>query len=126
VTGRGLGGQGIRSPSDRGRGCRGLGDRGAVAAEFAVSLPAVVVVIALGVGALAVGASQVRLQDAVSDAARLAARGESDARVTAVLAAADATGAIERRGDDLVCVTASLPASLFDLRATGCALDGGL
>jgi hypothetical protein len=42
------------------------------------------------------------------------------------LAAADATGAIERRGDDLVCVTASLPSSLFDLRATGCALDGGL
>jgi hypothetical protein len=125
VTGRGLGGRRVQSPRDRGRGCRGLGDRGAVAAEFAVSLPAVVVVIALGVGALAVGASQVRLQDAVSDAARLAARGESDARVTAVLAAADATGAIEHRGDDLVCVTASLPASLFDLRATGCALDGG-
>jgi hypothetical protein len=125
VTGRGLGGRGMRNPADHGRDFRGLGDRGAVAAEFAVSLPAVVVVIALGIGALAVGASQVRLQDAVSDAARLAARGESDARVTAVLAAADATGAIERRGDDLVCVTASLPSSLFDLRATGCALDGG-
>ena len=55
-------------------------DRGAVAAEFAVALPALVLVIALGVGALSAGSRQVRLQDAVADAARLAAREDDPGR----------------------------------------------
>ena len=50
---------------------RGLGDdRGSVVAEFAVALPAVVLVVLLGVGALGASATQVRLQDAAADAAR--------------------------------------------------------
>ena len=60
---------------------RGLGDdRGSVVAEFAVALPAVALVLLLGAGALGACAQQVRLQDAAADAARLVARGESDAR----------------------------------------------
>ncbi|GAA0502339.1 TadE family type IV pilus minor pilin [Microbacterium aurantiacum] len=95
-------------------------------AEFAVALPAIVIVLALGIGALGATARGVRLQDAVSDAARLAARGESADRVHAVVAAAvdDATATIEHR-DDIVCITARAPVAVLTLTATGCALAGG-
>lgn len=103
-------------------------ERGSVVAEFAVALPAVVLVLAFGVGALSIGARHVRLQDAVADAARLSARGESAQRVHGAVeaAVAGASVAVVPRGD-LVCVSASAPA-LFGLRisATGCALAGGL
>jgi Flp pilus assembly protein TadG len=110
---------------------RGLGDdRGSVVAEFAVALPAVGLVLLLGAGALGACAQQVRLQDAAADAARLAARGEDAGRAEAAVTAAvpGATMAIDRR-DDLVCVVASaaMPIALpLTLRATSCALDGGL
>ena len=103
-------------------------ERGSVVAEFAVALPAVLLVLLLGVGVLGAGARHVRLQDAVADAARLAARGESSDRVHAAVttAAPDASGVIEQRGD-MVCVVASAPALLsLRLTATGCALAGGL
>jgi len=103
-------------------------DRGSVVAEFAVALPAVLVVLLVGVGTLAAASGQVRLQDAVADAARLSARGEPAGRVHAAVSAAvpGATVEIAERGD-LVCVTASTP-SLLGLRLTadGCALAGGL
>ncbi|WP_341997702.1 hypothetical protein MRBLWH7_003999 [Microbacterium sp. LWH7-1.2] len=103
-------------------------DRGAVVAEFAVALPAVVLVLVLGVGALAAASRQVRLQDAVADAARLSARGESDQRVRDAVATTvgEASVEITPRGD-LVCVSATASA-LFGVRVTaaGCALAGGL
>lgn len=103
-------------------------EAGSVVAEFAVALPAVVLVLAFGVGALSIGARHVRLQDAVADAARLSARGEPEQRVRGAVgeAVAEASVAVAPKGD-LVCVTASAPA-LFGLRvsATGCALAGGL
>ncbi|WP_137843264.1 TadE family type IV pilus minor pilin [Microbacterium sp. 2FI] len=110
---------------------RRLGDdRGAVVAEFAVALPAVVLVLVLGAGVLTASARQVRLQDAASDAARLAARGEDDERVHSAVTAAlpGAQVAVDRR-DDLVCVTARSAAPFavgLMLTATGCALAGGL
>jgi Flp pilus assembly protein TadG len=110
---------------------RGLGDdRGSVVAEFAVALPAVAIVVLLGAGALGACATQVRLQDAAADAARLAARGEPDGRARSVVAAAvpGADTVLARRGD-LVCVTASASAATsvpIALTATSCALDGGL
>jgi Flp pilus assembly protein TadG len=109
---------------------RGLGDdRGSVVAEFAVALPAVVLVMLLGAGALGACARQVRIQDAAADASRLIARGESDGRAQAVAAAA-VSGAhvvIDARGD-LICVTISAAAGTLPLRldATSCALAGGL
>lgn len=106
-----------------------LGERGAVAAEFAVALPAVLLVVLLGVGVLGTGARQVRLQDAAADAARLVARGDEPARAAAVVAAVGGTASIEPRGD-LVCVIATAPAPLplplAPLTATSCALAGGL
>ena len=109
---------------------RGLGeDRGSVVAEFAVALPAVALVLLLGAGSLGACARQVRLQDAAADAARIVARGESEERAGALVAAAvpGAAAATERRAE-LVCVTASSPAGLLPLAlsATSCALDGGL
>ncbi|QCQ16706.1 TadE family type IV pilus minor pilin [Microbacterium sp. RG1] len=105
-----------------------LGDRGSAAAEFAVAVPAVLLVLILGIGGLATASAQVRLQDAVADAARLAARGEDAARALAALTRAvpGATGTIGDEGD-LVCVTASAPAPLpvITLRARSCALSGG-
>jgi hypothetical protein len=110
---------------------RGLGDdRGSVVAEFAVALPAVVVVLVLGAGALSAAARHVRLQDAAADAARLIARGESHGRAEAAVGdAVPGAGLRVADGGDLVCATASAPAVgalPFTLAATSCALDGGL
>lgn len=115
-----------RSCSPAGR-RRPLGERGAVAAEFAVTLPAIVLVLLLALGALSAGARLVRLQDAAADAARLVARGEATERALSPLDAVGGTGAVTRRGD-LVCVTARAPApfALPPLTATSCALAGGL
>jgi len=103
-------------------------DRGSVVAEFAVALPAVALVLLLGVGALAAASRQVRLQDAVADAARLSARGEPEQRARAAVATAVPGASVEiGTREDLVCVSASAPA-LLGLRVTadGCALAGGL
>ena len=107
---------------------RGLGgERGSVVAEFAVALPAVALVLLLGAGSLGACARQVRLQDATADAARLVARGESEARGWAAIdAAVPGASATTARHGDLVCVTATSSASLLPLSATSCALDGGL
>lgn len=114
----------------RGLGDGGLGDdRGSVVAEFAIALPAVVLVVVLGVGMLTASARQVRLQDAAADAARLAARGETAARVHDAIGTAvpGAAGQITPRGA-LVCVTASAAGAPLPitLTASSCALAGGL
>lgn len=105
-----------------------LGDRGSAAAEFAVAVPAVLIVLTLGIGALATASAQVRLQDAAADAARLVARGEDFARALGILSHAvpGASGTVGEEGD-LVCVTASAPAPLLPvpLSARSCALSAG-
>ena len=109
---------------------RGQGDRGSVAAEFAVVLPAVLLVLLLTAGALGASARQVRLQDASADAARLVARDEPAGRAQSAVAAAvpGAAASIAYRGD-LVCVTASAPTGVpllpMRLQASSCALTGG-
>ena len=112
---------------------RGRPDRegGSVAAELAIALPAVVLTLLLGAGALGAAARQVSLQDAASDAARLLGRGEGRAAASAALTAsapgARMSSAVE---GDLVCVTARAEAGIgsllrVPLRASSCALDGG-
>jgi len=115
-----------RTGDDRRR--RRPDELGSVVAEFAIALPAVAIVLALGVAALAGASRQVRLQDAVADAARLSARGEPAAHVTGAVVAAVAEASVEisARGE-LVCVTATAPALLgLRVSASGCALAGGL
>ena len=107
------------------------GERGSVAAELAVALPAVVAVIALAIGALMCGAVRVSLQDGAADAARLLARGESAGRAqSAVSAVVDGARMSSAEQGDLICVTASATASAgpisVPLEARSCALAGGL
>jgi len=106
---------------------RSGGDRGSVVAEFAIALPAVMLVLVLGASVLAAGAQHVRLQDAAADAARLLARGESDGRArSAIAASADGAAMSVQRGDGLVCVEATgATVAGLSLRARSCALEGG-
>lgn len=101
------------------------GDRGSVTAEFAIALPALMLVLACCLAGLQVAVTQVRLQDAAAAAARSLARGES-----AAVAARLVPGAtVSRNGEgDLVCATLSARAVgliPLELRATSCALGGG-
>ncbi len=115
----------MRSPSP-------ADDDGAVAAEFAVALPAVALVLAVCVGAVGVGSQQLRLQDAAADAARGLGRGESVSAVQHRAArAAPGSALAEWHSGELVCarvtVDARGPAAVAGLRlaAESCALDGG-
>lgn len=74
------------------RGCR-RGDRGLATAELAVALPAVVLVLALCLTAMALGVDHVRAEDAARAAARAASRGEPVAVVREVAAARAPRGA---------------------------------
>lgn len=111
----------------------GVGDeRGSVAAELALALPAVVLALMLGAGALGAASRQVALQDASADAARLLGRGEdTGAAGRAVTASVPGAVVSSSRSGDLVCVTVQLDVSIgavirLPVRASSCALDGGL
>ncbi|MER7796315.1 TadE family type IV pilus minor pilin [Microbacterium sp. NPDC096154] len=104
-------------------------ERGSAAAELAVALPAVVIVVALGMGGLLAASTQVRLQDVAADAARIVARGEAEERAAGVVAQVPgAASDVSWRGE-LVCVVASAEARVagvaVPLRAEACALGGG-
>lgn len=104
-----------------------LDERGSVTAEFAVALPAVVIVLALGVGVLGSAATAVRLQHVSAESARLLGRGDDDRAFAAV---GEIGGSLSvSRSDGLVCVDARapvpLPVPLPPVSARACALDGG-
>jgi len=104
-----------------------------VTAEFAMVLPAVMLVLAFAAGAVQVGVAQVRLTDAAADAARLMGRGESEGAAAGRVqdAVGGAALAVSRDGL-LVCVTARASVALgpvagaIDLGARGCAYDDTL
>ena len=96
-------------------------------AEFALALPAVVVVLAACLTGFQVAGQQLRLQDAAAAAARSIARGES-ADAAAARAARQVPGAtLARWADaDLSCVTLSAPAPFgLTITADSCALGNG-
>jgi len=111
--------------------CGSEGERGSVAAELALALPAVVLVLVLGVGALGAAAHQVALQDAAADAARLLGRGEDEGAAAHAVASALPGAAMSTAATgDLVCVTTRIEVGIggflrWGLRAHSCALDGG-
>lgn len=95
-------------------------------------LPAILVVLAICLGALQLAGTQLRLQDAVADASRSLARGDGEASAASRLSqlVPGAALSVHHRGD-LVCVEARATGGLgavFGLTVTadGCALDGGL
>jgi hypothetical protein len=85
------------------RGNRGPGKaRGAVTAEFAVALPAVLLLLAMLLAGVAAGVTQLRLEEAARAGARALARGESAAAVEGIvrtLAGASATTAVVSDGE---------------------------
>ncbi|MDO4898352.1 MAG: TadE family type IV pilus minor pilin [Rothia sp. (in: high G+C Gram-positive bacteria)] len=60
----------------------GAGQRGSATAEFAVTLPAIVFILGLVLGAAALGIVQLRLEEGARLGARAAARGDDAASVT--------------------------------------------
>ena len=113
---------------------RPTGQRGSVTAEFAVVLPAVVLVLGCCLGAVQVVGLQVRLTDAAADAARSLARGDGADRAAALVQAsvASASLAAETRGE-FVCARLRAPSGIgpftavgLTLEARSCALAGGL
>lgn len=94
-------------------------DAGTATAEFAVVMPAVVLLIVLLAGAAAVGFSQLRAFDAARSAAREIARGEPQAAVVseAKKHAGDSSSVRVRAdgGYSVVTVTIELPAAIFFL-----------
>jgi hypothetical protein len=89
--------------SPRNIGFRGQGkSRGAVTAEFAVALPAVVLLLALLLAGSAAGITQLRLEEAARAGARALARGEDRTAVSGIvrqLAGSSATLAVTADGE---------------------------
>jgi hypothetical protein len=98
-----------------------------VTAEFAVALPAVILVLVLARGAMGLVGEQVRLQSAVSSAARLLGRGDPGGQALVGHAVAGGTLRVERVSG-LICADARAPARFavlvpITIAARACALD---
>lgn len=118
------------SPKSRTR----AAERGSITAEFAVAIPAVLLVLGLCLGMLQLAAQQVRYTDAAAVGARSLARGEQEslASARALTVAGPGSFASSVRGE-FVCATVSgrgapiLTTALgIELSASSCALAGGL
>lgn len=101
-------------------------DRGAVTAEFAVVLPAVLAVLALAVGAIMLATHRVALASAAAEVARLEARGDDAAAQQRLATLGPKTEAVRERSGSLLCVTLrARPAAgllaVVELSARGCA-----
>jgi hypothetical protein len=105
-------------------------ERGSVTAEFAVAMPAVLLVLATALGGVQLAGLQLRLQDASADAARGLGRGDSSAQVEQILGrqVPGATVTVTKPGD-VVCARLTAapewPTALVGIRveAMSCALD---
>jgi Flp pilus assembly protein TadG len=95
----------------RGRVFRGETERGAVTAEFAVALPAVVLLLAFLLAGGAAGITQLRLEEAVRAGARASARGETTGSVEGIVKrlAGDGVSATLTDDGEWLTVTASSP-----------------
>jgi Flp pilus assembly protein TadG len=81
---------------------RTTGSRGAVTAEFAVALPAVLMLLAMLLAGSAAGITQLRLEEAARASARALARGEDPAMVDGIvrkLAGASASSVVAADGE---------------------------
>lgn len=86
-----------KSPADS-----STGSRGAVTAEFAVALPAVLMLLAILLAGSAAGVTQLRLEEAARAGARALARGEDPAVVDGIvrkLAGASASSLVAADGE---------------------------
>lgn len=96
-------------------------ERGSVTAEFAAALPAALICLAVGIGAVQAGGHQLRLIDAAAVDARLLGRGDEPR------GPGDAEPGVERateREQGMVCVTLSAPSAILGLGAAGLRVSG--
>jgi len=102
-------------------------DRGAVTAELAVVLPAVLLVLAGCLGALRLGVEQARVDAAASVVARSIARGDAPETALSRGASAGATSVRVDHRAGLVCVRAESRTPVLGLplpvTGTSCALE---
>jgi Flp pilus assembly protein TadG len=108
------------------------GERGSVAAEFAVVLPAVLLVLAVCVGAASLSVQRIGVESAAAAAARIVARGDGSGSADAAVdrAIGRASLRLERSGA-FVCAEVTALAGFTTARSLGvtvsgrsCALDG--
>jgi len=71
-------------------------DRGMVSAELAAAIPALLIVLVVGLTAVRLGVDEVRCVDAARQAARALARGDSEASAAGVAARAGPAGSTIR------------------------------
>ncbi len=104
----------MRTPVSRPGRCR---ERGSVTVEFALALPAVVLVLSAVLGVAGAATAQLRAQDAARAAARAAAIGSDDASIRAVAARLGGRGVRVEVGRDAtwVEVRVSTPVALGPL-----------
>jgi hypothetical protein len=101
-----------------------------VTAEFAAVMPAIVLVLAFGLGSMQLAGEQLRLQSAAGDAARLLGRGDGGA-LAVIRHVSPGAHLTQRYDGDLVCARAEAAVGFgivagITLSATSCALsDGG-
>lgn len=104
-------------------------DRGSVTAEFAVVVPAVLVVLGLAVGAIMLSAQRLSLSAAVAEVARLEARGDLAAAQLRLAALGEVGVARSRDGPMLCLVLSARPGagalSAIEITARGCAAVSG-
>lgn len=93
------------------RGALAGGDRGSATVEFALVLPALVLVVAAGVGSLGVAAQAIRLADVAAVAARAEGR-DDHASAAAAVGSLPAGARMDVSGGDPVCVRLSARAPL--------------
>lgn len=111
----------------RGEGpCGHWRERGAVTAEFVIAMPALLLVLALSIGSIALATQRLTLTAAAGEVARLEARGDQPAARARVAAAGPAVSVSRSRDGPLLCVTLrGRPGpgllSAIQLAATGCA-----
>ncbi|MBC7517843.1 MAG: hypothetical protein H7248_03020 [Microbacteriaceae bacterium] len=79
--------------------------RGSISAEFAVCLPAVVLMVGIALCAIQVATQQLRTQDAATVAARMIARGDGTAASATVMRLAPGASIVVQQRTNLVCVS---------------------
>jgi hypothetical protein len=86
--------------------------RGAVTAEFAVALPAVIFLLALLLAGAAAGVTQLRLEEAARAGARAVARGDNTADIDVIVRrlAGQTAGSVVAADGEWISVTVSSPA----------------
>lgn len=102
------------------------GDRGAVSAEFAVLLPAVLVVLALVIGGILLATQRLTLTAAAAELARLEARGDEALAAVRLARLPAGTSVSRSRDGEVLCVTlGAAPGhgllAVVRLTARGCA-----